>query len=221
MSNILNEKTFEDAIISSLCENGGYILGDAKSFDKDLAFDKETILKFLYDTQKESWEKLEKYHGDEIRNKLTARIYKELDLRGMLDVLRNGIVDYGVRFNMCYFKPENAKNPNLIELYDKNILTVTRQVYYSLKNSNSLDLLLSVNGMPVATMELKNHFTSQSVKNAKKQPAVIVPACPAGPILHKSALVPFIKSVYSCHAGNCHIFSPLISDAFCNFCDNF
>jgi type I restriction enzyme R subunit len=169
MSNILNEKTFEDAIISSLCENGGYVLGDAKSFDKDLAFDKETILKFLYDTQKESWEKLEKYHGDEIRNKLTARIYKELDLRGMLDVLRNGIVDYGVRFNICYFKPENSKNPDLIELYDKNILTVTRQVYYSLKNSNSLDLLLSINGMPVATMELKNHFTGQNVKNAKKQ----------------------------------------------------
>jgi type I restriction enzyme R subunit len=169
MSNILNEKTFEDAIISSLCENGGYILGDAKSFDKDLAFDKETILKFLYDTQKESWEKLEKYHGDEIRNRLTARIYKELDLRGMLDVLRNGIVDYGVRFNVCYFKPENAKNPDLIELYNKNILTVTRQVHYSLKNSNSLDLLLSVNGMPVATMELKNHFTGQNVKNAKKQ----------------------------------------------------
>jgi type I restriction enzyme R subunit len=52
---------------------------------------------------------------------------------------------------------------------NKNILTVTRQVHYSLKNSNSLDLLLSVNGMPVATMELKNHFTGQNVKNAKKQ----------------------------------------------------
>ena len=169
MANILNEETFEDAIIASLCENGGYTLGDTQSFNKDLAFDKETILKFLYDTQKKSWEKLEKYYGDEIQNKLTARIYKELDLRGMLDVLRNGIVDYGVRFNMCYFKPENAKNPDLLELYTKNILSVTRQVYYSLKNQNSLDLLLNINGMPIATMELKNHFTGQSVQHAKKQ----------------------------------------------------
>jgi len=169
MANILNEKTFEDAIIASLCEDGGYVLGDSSTFNKGLAFNKDAILSFLYDTQKNSWEKLEKFHGEDIRNKLTARIYKEIDLRGMLDVLRNGIVDYGVRFKMCYFKPENRKNPELIELYNKNVLTVTRQLYYSLKNNNSLDLLLSVNGMPVATIELKNNFTGQNVKNAKSQ----------------------------------------------------
>lgn len=169
MNNILNENAFESAIISSLCQNGGYVEGDNKTFNKDLAFDKEKVLEFLQNTQKSSWEKLEKYHGEEIRNKLTARLYKELDLRGMLDVLRNGIVDYGVRFKLCYFKPENEKNDELLELYNKNILTVTRQVRYSLKNENSLDLVLSINGLPVATMELKNQFTGQNVKNAKWQ----------------------------------------------------
>jgi type I restriction enzyme R subunit len=92
-----------------------------------------------------------------------------MDLRGSLDVLRNGFTDYGVKFRMAFFKPETGLNQDTIALYDQNRLKVVRQVYYSQKNKNSVDLVLAVNGLPVATMELKNQFTGQTAGNAKRQ----------------------------------------------------
>ncbi len=84
-------------------------------------------------------------------------------------MIRNGFVDYGVRFKCAFFKPESGLNPDTISLYNQNQLKVTRQVYYSEKNKNSVDLVLSLNGLPVATLELKNRFTGQSIAHAKKQ----------------------------------------------------
>ena len=92
-----------------------------------------------------------------------------MDLRGALDVIRNGIVDYGVRFKMAFFKPESGLNPDTLALYEQNRLKVIRQVYYSKKNTNSVDLILSLNGLPVATLELKNRFTGQNTGHAKRQ----------------------------------------------------
>ncbi|MGB9499978.1 MAG: type I restriction endonuclease [Dissulfuribacterales bacterium] len=117
-------------------------------------------------------EKLSEIHGSQTESKILQRLFKELDNRGTLDVLRNGFVDYGVRFKMAYFKPASKLNPETIALYNKNRLTVTRQVKYSLKNENSIDMLLSLNGLPVATVELKNQFTGQNAANAKCQMAV-------------------------------------------------
>ena len=97
------------------------------------------------------------------------RLVKELDLRGTLDVLRNGIVDYGVRFKMAYFKPVTALNPETLAQYGHNRLTVTRQVYYSKKNRNSIDLVLGLNGLPVATVELKHQLAGQNVYDAMEQ----------------------------------------------------
>ncbi|WP_196528311.1 type I restriction endonuclease [Nostoc commune] len=87
----------------------------------------------------------------------------------MLDVLRYGIIDYGVGFKLAFFKPASSLNPDTLALYEQNILTVTRQVHYSANHENSLDLLLSINGLPVATVELKNQFTGQNVEKAKHQ----------------------------------------------------
>jgi len=169
MQTITSENTFETAIIQSLTEYGGYIETSAADFSRELAIDKSQFVGFLQGTQPEQWAKLKEVHGEEIENRLVQRLFKELDLRGALDVLRNGIVDYGVRFQMTYFKPETNLNPEIQGLYDKNRLTVTRQVKYSLKNENSVDLVLGINGLPVATVELKNQFTGQTVQNAKWQ----------------------------------------------------
>ena len=169
MSTITSENTFETAIIQSLTEYGGYIETSTDEFSRELAIDKLQFVGFLKDTQPKQWAKLKEIHGEEIENRLVQRLFKELDLRGTLDVLRNGIVDYGVRFQMAYFKPETKLNQETKELYDKNHLTVTRQVKYSLKNENSVDLVLGINGLPVATVELKNQFTGQTVQNAKWQ----------------------------------------------------
>lgn len=167
--NITSENTFETAIVQSLIENGGYVEGNASDYSTELGMFKAEILQFLQTTQTKQWQKLTAIHGDDVQNRIIARLYKELDLRGALDVIRNGIVDYGVRFKMAFFKPESGLNQDTLALYAQNQLKVTRQVYYSRKNKNSVDLVLSLNGLPVATLELKNRFTGQNSAQAKKQ----------------------------------------------------
>jgi len=169
LTSIHNESTFESAIIQSLVEQGGYLETNAIDFSRELALDKKQVIAFLKDTQFKQWEKLQAIHGADIENRVIQRLFKELDLRGTIDVLRNGIVDYGIRFQMAYFKPETKLNPETKVLYDKNRLTVTRQVHYSPKSEHSVDLVLGLNGLPVATVELKNLFTGQDVQNARKQ----------------------------------------------------
>lgn len=169
MTSIHTESTFESAIVQALVEHGGYLETDAADFSRELALDKRQILAFLKETQPLRWEKLTAVHGADVENRILQRLFKELDLRGSLDVLRNGIVDYGVRFEMAYFKPETKLNPETKARYDKNRLTVTRQVRYSPQSERSIDLLLGLNGLPVATVELKNQFTGQNVQNAKWQ----------------------------------------------------
>ncbi len=163
------EQAFEEAIEKSLIEKGGYVKGDPSDFSRELAFDSKAIFAFLKDTQPQSWEKLSEIHGSQVESKILQRLFKELDNRGTLDVFRNGFVDYGVRFKMAYFKPASRLNPETVALYNKNRLTVIRQVKYSLKNENSIDMLLCLNGLPVATVELKNQFTGQNAANAKWQ----------------------------------------------------
>ena len=169
MSNITSENTFETAIIQSLLENGGYTEGTASDYSTELGMFKNEILQFLKETQSKQWKKLSAIHGKDVENRVIQRLYKEMDLRGSLDVIRNGFVDYGVRFKMAFFKPESGLNPDTIALYEQNKLKVIRQVYYSRKNKNSVDLVLSLNGLPVATLELKNRFTGQNTDDAKKQ----------------------------------------------------
>ncbi|MCD6459167.1 type I restriction endonuclease subunit R [bacterium] len=169
MSNQTTEYAFETAIEKSLVEIGGYIKGDPSDFSRELALDKKNFFTFLTATQSKSWKKSVSIHGKQVESKILQRLFKELDNRGCLDVLRNGFTDYGVRYKMAYFKPSSGMNPDSERLYNLNRLTVTRQVKYSVKNENSIDMLLSLNGLPVATVELKNPFTGQTVKNAKKQ----------------------------------------------------
>ena len=169
MSQIISENTFESAIIQSLLENGGYTVGEPQNYSPELGMFKAEILQFLKQTQAKQWEKLAAIHNDDVENRVIQRLYKEMDLRGALDVIRNGFVDYGVRFKMAFFKPESGLNPDTVTLYEQNQLRVIRQVYYAKKNKNSVDLVLSLNGLPVATLELKNQFTGQNAGHAKKQ----------------------------------------------------
>ena len=166
---ITSEKTFETAIIESLLETGGYTEGQAQDYSPELGMFKAEVLQFLQETQPKQWDKLSAIHSSDVENRIIQRLYKEMDLRGALDVIRNGFVDYGVRFKMAFFKPESGLNPDTLALYEKNQLKVIRQVYYSKKNKNSVDLVLSLNGLPVATLELKNRFSGQNTAHAKKQ----------------------------------------------------
>lgn len=167
--NITNEKAFEESIEQSLIKHGGYVKGNPADFDRTLALDHKTLFKFIKDTQKNTWDNLAAIHGAEVEKKFLYRLNQELDTRGMLDCLRHGITDYGKKFNLAYFKPVSKLNPETQKLYDKNILSVYRQVHYSAKDESSIDMVLSVNGLPVATIELKNLFTGQDVNDAKRQ----------------------------------------------------
>lgn len=166
---ITTENTFESALVQSLTEHGGYTQGNASDYSPELGMFKFEVIQFLRSSQPKHWEKITSIHGADAENRVIQRLYKELDLRGSLDVLRNGFVDYGVRFQMAFFQPASGLNPDALDLYNKNSLKVYRQIYYSTKNKNSVDVLLSLNGIPVATLELKNQFTGQNVGNALKQ----------------------------------------------------
>lgn len=166
---ITTENTFETAVFQSLIQGGGYNPGNAKDYNRELGLFTDDLITFLKGTQLKRWEKLVAVHGTDVEKRVLQRLYKELDLRGALDVVRNGFVDYGVRFQLAYFQPSSGMNPDAERLYQQNILKVYRQVYYSKDNNNSVDVVLALNGIPVATLELKNQFTGQNVSHALRQ----------------------------------------------------
>lgn len=166
---IHTEQTFEASIEEYLLLKGGYVKGDALHYDRALALDTPALIRFIETTQSKEWERLRAIHGEVALEKFIERLCKELDTHGMLHVLRKGITDHGVKLNLAYFKPESGLNPETEALYNQNILAITRQLHYSLKNENSLDLAIFLNGLPVATIELKNQFTGQSIGNAERQ----------------------------------------------------
>jgi type I restriction enzyme, R subunit len=164
-----NEAALEEAIVHSLIFYGGYQSGAPEQYDREQAFFPATVLAFIRASQPQAWRQLSDIHGAAVESKFLQRLGKELDNRGTLDMLRHGIIDYGVRFKLAYFKPASGLNPETLALYDQNLLTITRQVHYSASDEKSVDLLLSLNGLPVATAELKNQFTGQTARHAQKQ----------------------------------------------------
>ncbi len=166
---IHTELTFERAIEASLLDFGGYTKGFSEDFDAQLGLFPKYITDFLKTSQPIAWTKLNNIHKDEVEKKVMQRLIKEIDLRGVLDVIRKGFTDYGVKFQMGYFKPESTLNPEAEAQYLSNDLSITRQLYYERLGKNSIDMVLSLNGLPIATIELKNQFSGQSVDNAKKQ----------------------------------------------------
>ncbi len=168
-NSIHKEITFEEAITEHLTANGWHS-GSKADFNPELGFDRKAVLDFVQTSQPKEWAKMVSFFKDKAEDKFIQRLVKELDLRGMLDVIRHGITDSGIKFKLAFFKPESNLNPETITLYKSNKLYAARQVHFSIKNpSKSIDLLLSLNGLPLATCELKNQFTGQTVQDGIKQ----------------------------------------------------
>ena len=163
------ESGFEEFIEQQLVELHNYQTRQTSAYDKKLCMDTELVLSFVKNTQPDEWAKLEEQLGDEAESKFLARLDDEITSRGLLSVFREGITDRGVRFKLAFWKPQNNMNPQTIADYEGDILSVVRQVKYSEKNENSIDMVLFVNGLPVFTVELKNQFTGQNVINAINQ----------------------------------------------------
>ena len=163
------ESGFEEFIEQELVSLHGYRSRPNSSYNKELCMDTELVLEFIQTTQKDNWTKLVEQYGNDASDRFLARLDEELLSRGSLSVLREGVTDRGVRIRLAYFKPENDKNPETLADYAGNVLSVMRQVKYSAKNENSLDIVIFVNGLPIFTTELKNQFTGQNVINAISQ----------------------------------------------------
>ena len=165
------EVCFEAEICEHLAAHGWlYAEGDAAGYDRARALFPADVLGWVRGTQPVAWEALCKNHGAQAGETLLARLRDQLDQRGTLDVLRHGIELIGLKqpLKVAEFKPALAINPEILARYGANRLRVVRQVRYSLHCENSLDLVLFLNGLPVATAELKTDFT-QSIDDAVDQ----------------------------------------------------
>lgn len=161
----LSEKGFEEYAEECLLK-GGYTKGDPADYDKEYAIDIKMLFAFLEDTQPKKIQKFKDVYRDQYRAKILYRLNQELANRGTVDVLRHGIKDYIAHLDLAYFKPASRLNTGMVELYKKNRVSVTRQVHYSTKNENSVDMVIFINGLPVVVLELKNAFTGQSYEDA-------------------------------------------------------
>lgn len=163
------EKRIEEDIEHYLLTSGGYTKGDLKTYSRDKAIDMDRLITFIKSTQFKEWERYKRNYKDEAEKKLYKRFNEEVEAHGLIHVLRNGINDRGVKIRVAYFRPESTLNPDVIAKYEENLLTCTRQFKYSTENENSIDMVLSLNGIPIVAIELKNQITGQSVENAKMQ----------------------------------------------------
>ncbi|MYC84365.1 MAG: DEAD/DEAH box helicase [Acidimicrobiia bacterium] len=179
MSSSIHEAAFEAHIAGILVEHGGYRRvkttseGYESDFDGIAGVDTADLFEFIKATQAARWDRLvdSGYGGDPVKARagFVQRLASQLDKRSTVDVLRRGVTDYNVTFRLAYFKPGHGLAPELVQRYEANILSVTRQLRYEPGSSKTIDLGLFVNGIPVATAELKNPLTGQSVEHAMAQ----------------------------------------------------
>lgn len=190
--NKANELAFQNDIIKHLCASG-WLLGKAENYHRELALYPEDLLCFVQETQDEQWQKFCALYPGNAEQKFLERVAtqlnkadpnaanKEMRTFGTLGVLRHELRDRGTRFSLCQFKPEHDLNPETLSRYQKNRLRVVPELVYSPWATEAhldetgekakawrIDLVLFVNGIPVATLELKSEF-KQAVHNAIKQ----------------------------------------------------
>ena len=165
----VKEKRFEQDIEEYLTTVGGYIKGDPSTFNREKGLDEHAFVSFIKSSQPKLWGKYEKIYGDTSERQIVDRFMKEVKQTNLLNVLRHGFTDRGIKFRAVFWKPETSLNETSKSQYESNILHCTRQLHYSLKNENSIDIVLFVNGIPVVSMELKCQFTGQNTANAINQ----------------------------------------------------
>jgi type I restriction enzyme, R subunit len=175
----ISEKLLEDEISGHLVAAAGYQeckIGTEPEWRPDfnaaIGLDTVELFRFIEETQGDELEKLVKAHGGDeklARQRFIQRLAQQLDERGTVDVLRHGVRDQNVEIRLSYRKPAFGVAPELVAHYDANRLTVTRQLPFESDSNKTVDLCLFLNGIPVATAELKNHLTGQNIEHAIKQ----------------------------------------------------
>ncbi|MFB7605347.1 type I restriction endonuclease subunit R [Streptomyces gardneri] len=174
MSPIHTESVFGEAIIAAMVERG-WREAQPEDYTADLGLDTNELFAFIGATQGDEWDELLTLYGNdpnEAQRGFARRLDQAIATDGLVDVLRNGVKDRGVRLRVAYFKPNLVAHESVLDGYRANRLTVVRELVYATKQAdwgNKLDLTLFLNGIPVATAELKNPLTRQGVEDAKEQ----------------------------------------------------
>lgn len=163
-----SEAAFETAIEATLLSEQ-YNRLPSTAFDSKRAIFPAEALAFIRETQEKAWNRLEGLHGAETGERVITALCKWLDTYGALTTLRHGFKCFGKTLRIAFFRPAHGLNPELEARYQANRLSITRQLYFSSKSNKSLDVVLSVNGVPVVTLELKNPLTGQTAANAIHQ----------------------------------------------------
>ena len=164
----LSEMKLEKTILDYLRDKHGYEEGTTSGYAKEYALDTERVKRFLLSTQKQKVENTACFSSEISERRFFTELAKQLANRGVTDVLRKGFRFISELFDMYYPLPPEL-NPTAQELYRKNLFCITKELAYSKENDNRIDLMVSLNGLPLITMELKNHYTGQTVENAVKQ----------------------------------------------------
>lgn len=177
--NGLKEINFEKYITDYLVDANEYQLRGAnesrvplkdQDYDRSLALDVATMGQFIEATQPDAWQRLvELYGADEAALQFARRVDQELTGIGILQVLREGVTDRGVHIDFMFKKPNSSINTEHFRLYNQNLFTVQRQVYFSPRDERSVDMVLFLNGLPIITLELKNQLTNQNYNHAIHQ----------------------------------------------------
>jgi type I restriction enzyme, R subunit len=190
-----DEAAFEAFICEWLVDHGGYAAakvgtgqGAPTDFDPARGLDTAELFAFIGATQAEAWAELRNLYGDPAKAQrgFADRLARELDAHGVVHVLRRGVVDMGVTIRLAWFRPASGLTPELVERYGRNRLTVTRQLPYEAGSTKTVDLCLFVNGIPVATAELKNALTGQGLDRAIDQYRTA--RDPANPLLRRAVV---------------------------------
>lgn len=163
------EHAFETYVEEILLTRGGWTCGSNAEWDKERALFPAQVFAFIEETQPTLWADMRALHASGLETMLLTTLVKELNAKGALHVLRHGFKFYGKLFRLAYFKPAHGANYETVDLFGKNRLTVTRQVPCHPGDTRTLDMVLAVNGLPVATIELKNPGTGQNWRHAVRQ----------------------------------------------------
>lgn len=165
------EEAFETAIEAHLTAVGGYVPGDKDAYDAERGLFPGDVLGYIQETQSKEWAYLEDLQKDKAGATLLDDLCRALNSEheGCLSVLRHGFKCFGKTFRVAQFRPASGMNPDIQAHYDANRLSITRQVKYSTRHGKTLDVTLALNGIPVATLELKNPMSGQTWRNAIRQ----------------------------------------------------
>lgn len=158
----ISEQAAEDAIVDSLALSPFYRERQNTAFDAWKILDVAETAAFIQATQPKEWAKLSKQFPGTEQETLAAQLSTLVQKRGALEVLRNGVSFNGINLQLAYFRPSAGGNPEHQVRYEANRFAVMRQVHFSAKTPDqSVDLVVFLNGLPVVSIELKNHLTGQ------------------------------------------------------------